>query len=209
MTNRPLPHDLHCLTTQDLQPLAQGLSLARARVHEFCGPARRSLAAMLMGQCSGPILWIFAGWQAERLFPDGLRDYADPGHLIFAQARRPEDMLWAMEEALRSGAIPLILADLVDIPALTPVRRLHLAAAQGAEAARHAGRCAPLGVILTPQTGGATGVESRWKIEPEPNSGPNLAYEHAKRRWHLERVRARMAPPAHWILHKSGATIRL
>ncbi|HCB54182.1 MAG: hypothetical protein NWQ64_01515 [Paracoccaceae bacterium] len=209
MSTQPMPHDPHRFSRATLQPLAKELGLVRARVHEFCGPARRSLAAVLMGQTTGPVLWIFAGWQAERLFPDGLHGFTDPGRVLFAQARRTEDMLWTMEEALRSGAIALIFADLVDIPAMTPVRRLHLAAEQGALVAGQAGRLAPLGIILTPHIGGAAGIESRWHIRPTPSQDPHLAHTYPEPRWQLERLRARLAPPAQWILKKSGATTAL
>ena len=134
MSTQPMPHDPHRFSRATLQPLAKELGLVRARVHEFCGPARRSLAAVLMGQTTGPVLWIFAGWQAERLFPDGLHGFTDPGRVLFAQARRTEDMLWTMEEALRSGAITLIFADLVDIPR-------HDACAPPASGGRARGSC--------------------------------------------------------------------
>ncbi|MDZ4135085.1 MAG: hypothetical protein U1D06_05750, partial [Paracoccaceae bacterium] len=149
------------------------LHLLRGRVHEICGPARRSLAAMIMGADRGsgpmnrgpgnwgptnrrsenwgptnwgPVIWIAAGWQGERLLPDGLRDFAEPGRVIFVTARHAPDLLWAMEEALRSGAAPLVIADLPEPPALTPVRRLQLATEAGARVAPQA----PLGLMLTP-----------------------------------------------------------
>ncbi|MBI1170564.1 hypothetical protein GC209_04110 [bacterium] len=185
------------------QPLpgGLGLGLARGRVHEVCGPARASLAALVMGESQGPVLWISPGWLPERIYPAGLAELADPGRIIFAQARRPEDLLWSMEEALRSGAVPLVLTDLPAPPALTPVRRLHLAAETGAEAARHAGRPPPLGLILTPENGGAQGVESRWHMTPTA-SGSTLTERRSA--WILRRLRARMAPEAAFHLRREA-----
>lgn len=178
-------------------PGGLGLGLERARVHEICGPARVSLAAMIIGQGTGPVLWISPAWLPERLFPAGLAAFADPGRLLFATARRPEDLLWSMEEALRAGAIPLVLADLSTPPALTPVRRLHLAAGAGAAAAHHHARAAPLGLLLTPEEGGAQGVESRWHLAGRPSASTQTETGGT---WHLTRLRARMAPPAAWAL---------
>ena len=180
-------------------PGGLGLTLARGRVHEFCGPARSTLAALLLGESQGPVIWISPGWLPERIYPPGLAELADPGRIIFARARRPEDILWSAEEALRSGAAPLVLADLPVPPALTPVRRLHLATENGAEAARHAGRLPPLGVLLTPAMGGAQGVESRWHMAAAP-SGSTLIERRSA--WILRRLRARLATEAAFHLRR-------
>ena len=198
-----LPHDSPDRSPSRKPPPEQalpgglGLSLKRGRVHELCGPARSALAALILGLSQGPVLWITPGWLPERIFPPGLCDHADPGRIIFARARRPEDILWSMEEALRSGAVPLVLADLPSPPALTPIRRLQLACEAGAEAAHHRGRLPPLGLILTASEGGAQGVESRWQMVAAP-SGSSLMENRSA--WVMRRLRARMAPPAEWRL---------
>lgn len=197
---------LHTAERRKLWPMQAlpgglGLGLARGRVHEICGPARTTLAALILGESQGPVIWISPGWLPERIYPAGLAELADPGRIIFARARRPEDLLWSMEEALRSGASALVLADLPAPPALTPVRRLHLAAETGAEAARHAGRLPPLGLLLTPENGGAQGVESRWHMAAAP-SGSTLIERRSA--WVLHRLRARLAPEASFHLRREA-----
>lgn len=182
---------------EDLQPLAGDLTLRRGRVHEFCGPSRLMLAARIMAGTQGPVIWIRPGWLPERLNAAGLQPLADPARLILVQTDRDENLLWATEEALRSGAAPLVVAELSSPPALTPIRRLHLAAEAGAEAARRDAALAPLGLILSPGEGGAQGVESRWHIAPAPSRTLLWSDED---RWCLARLRARLAPPATWLL---------
>lgn len=171
--------------------LHPGITLARARAHEICGPARWTFALALAGQDRGPVLWIAPGWERAALNPDGMAEFADPARFLFVHPRRGEDLLWCAEEALRAGAVALVVTELPDPPALTPVRRLHLAAEAGAEFGADRG-AAPLGLLLTPGDGGAPGIESRWHMAP--------AHEGGARRWHLERRRARTAPPKAWTL---------
>lgn len=181
------------------QALAGDLTLRRGRVHEVCGPSRVALAALVMAKSTGLVVWIRPAWGAERLNAAGLHPLADPARLILAQADRDEGLLWTMEEALRSGAAPLVVAELLSPPALTPIRRLHLAAEAGAEAARREGWTQPLGLILLPGQGGAQGIESRWQMRPVPS--PSLLWSDAAC-WHLSRLRARLLPPAAWTLQR-------
>jgi protein ImuA len=168
------------------------LTMICGRVHEACGGARRTLALWLAGQMAGPVLWIAPDWGSDRLHADGMADWAEPGRFVFVQAQRAEDVLWAMEESLRAGAVPLTVADLPAPPGLTAVRRMHLAAEAGAAAL---GR-APLGLLLTPGDGGAQGVESRWHLAPDHGNARHGA-------WCLSRLRARTAPQQMWHVHRS------
>lgn len=162
------------------------LGLPLARCHELCGNARRTLAMIIARSLDGPVFWIAPGWISERLNPEGMLGFANPGRFTFLNPRRAEDLLWTMEEVLRSGTVPLVIADIPAAPALTPVRRLHLAAETGAAD----GTIRPLGLLLTPGNGGAQGVESRW----------HMAGAHAPDGlgWALTRLRARTKPPKAW-----------
>ena len=174
------------------------LGLQPGRVHELCGVGRRTLAVRVAGQCRGTVLWIRPAWEPGRLNPEGMLGFADPSRFLFATPKRGEDILWTAEEALRSGVVPLVIADIPTLPSLTAVRRLHLAAETGAER----GEGVPLGLLLTPGRGGAPGVESRWFFRGD----------HAVAgagQWRLERLRARTAPESAWKIRDDGAGMTL
>ena len=173
------------------------IDLDLGRVHECAGRARRVFALMLAARTSGPVLWIAPAYGTDKLNPDGMLRFVDPGRFIFVAPQRAEDLLWSMEEALRSGAVPLVVADMPGFPALTPVRRLHLAAEAGAAQAPRPS----IGLLLTPDEGGAQGVETRWVMQPDMVNA--LPHDHL--RWHLARRRARRAPPRDWHILQNPA----
>lgn len=173
------------------------LSLAHSRLHECCGRARQLFALLLAAQTQGPVFWISPAWMPDALNPDGMIGITDPGRFIFVHPERPEDILWVLEEILRSGAAALAVADIPGLPGLTPVRRLHLAAETGATEGQHK----PLGLLLTPGDGGAQGVESRWRLDP--------AHRPDGEGWALKRLRARTAPERDWQIGRKDAQFRL
>ncbi len=168
--------------------LLKDAALLRGRAHEACGRARCSFALWLAGAMHGPVVWVSAPQENTHLNPDGISDFADPARFLWITPSRQDDILWVMEEALRCGGAPLVVAELSSPPAITPVRRLHLAAAAGATAAPDG--LPPLGLLLTPGDGGGQGIESRWSMQP--------AHQERHRCWQLERLRARAQPPRQW-----------
>lgn len=180
--------------TQNHIMLLEGIALKQGRLHECVGRARRSFALMLAARTKGHVIWISPSYLPDQLNPTGMRRFVAPGRFIFATAQRKEDILWSMEEALRSGSAPLVIADLQYFPSLTSVRRLHLAAETGGTFASSA----PIGLLLTPDEGGAQGIETRWRIQP------NTKNSHLG--WSLSRVKARQAPPATWQIVQTPET---
>ncbi len=175
--------------------LGTGVGFARGRVHELCGPARRTLALMLAGRLGGDVLWIAPDAAARALNPAGMAGFCAPERLILAAATPDREVLWCVEEALRSGAVAVVVAELAAPPGLTPMRRLQLAAEASGSTAT--------GFLLTPEAGGAPGAESRWHIAP--------AHAEGQSRWLLERRRGRGgAPPATWQMQlNTGGALEL
>lgn len=174
--------------------------LRPGRTHEFCGPARRLLAVWMMARlpAGAPVIWIAPRWGMDRLCPLGLRDWASPEGLIHVAPAHEAECLGCAEDALRSGAVALVVVDVPTPPALTPLRRLHLAAEAGLARRRAQDRKAVLhALVLTPGTGGTPGVESRWHLAECAEADPS-AHAPIQPAWRLHRLRARMAPPAAW-----------
>ncbi|MEM7669546.1 MAG: hypothetical protein AAF317_10415, partial [Pseudomonadota bacterium] len=152
------------------RPLDMTHTLSPGRVHEAMGPGARAFAAHLARALSGPVIWLMQAGARDRLCPQGLSLFFEPARLILVEPPDRLALLQAMEEALRSGAAPLAVAETAHPPDLTESRRLQLAAGTGGGR----GLC----LIGRPMTNAA---ETRW--ECRPILGP--ATPDARQQWSL------------------------
>jgi protein ImuA len=135
--------------------------IAPARVHEATGRGRLAFALALAGGLSGPVLWVQDARRRDGLYAPGLAAFLDPARIVLARPTGPLPVLQSVEEALRSGAVPLVVAELAEAPDLTASRRLQLAAGTGG------GR----GLCLIPGERLRTNAaETRWRAEPVPGA---------------------------------------
>ncbi|MCB9993028.1 MAG: hypothetical protein H6873_05150 [Hyphomicrobiaceae bacterium] len=138
------------------QDFAGFFPLRNRRAHEVTGPGAVAFALALAAGMEGPVMWIVHQRQAERLHPGGVGRFIDPSRLIVSRGTSDLDLLWIAEEALRSGAVPLVVAQLGGDVDLTAGRRLQLAA--------EAGRA--LGLFILPEGLGSNAAETRWHCAP-------------------------------------------
>ncbi len=135
------------------------------------------------------VLWASLG--EGDLYPPGLARFGlDPAAMILLSAPSPAELLWAMEEALRSPALAGVVGE-VDRIDLTAGRRLQLAAAAGGG----------VGFLLLRADRPPAAVSTaalRWRV----GAGPN-------RSWHVELLRRRGGRPGAWILEREDETDRL
>lgn len=105
-----------------------------------------------------PLVWCWpagAAGEVGRLHGPGLLALGlDPSLLLIAEAARPAETLWAIEEALRSGAVTLVLGVLDEV-GLTPARRLSLAAQSS---------CTPCLLVSAPRSPPTAATASRWRV---------------------------------------------
>jgi protein ImuA len=119
---------------------------------------------------SRPVLWIqqeVASFEAGGLYGPGFAAFGLPmGRLVVLRVMRTRDVLWAMEEALASGALAAVVAELVKNEAdLTATRRLSLAAAEADT----------LALLLNHQVSpAASAAATRWRVWAHP--GPRDAF---------------------------------
>jgi len=175
MSAAPAPHlltrETHRARSADGVRFLDEISLAPARVHEACGAARHSFALILAAALRGPVMWIAPAWLPHRLHAEGIVRLVDPARFLFVTPKREDDVLWSMEEALRSGAVPLAVADLGAAPDLTASRRLQLAAGTGG------GR----GLCLIPEGRlAANAAETRWMCMAMPGGTARQHWEIVK-----------------------------
>ncbi len=157
------------------------LALIRpGRMHEATGPGRQAFAAALAGRLEGPVLWVRERRARDTLCPQGLLPFFDPARLVLARPTGVRAVLQVAEEALRSGAAPLVVVELAEATDLTASRRLQLAAGTGVGGGGGGGG-APRGLCLLPQARTRpNAAETRWHCTPIPGGGARQLWELVK-----------------------------
>lgn len=127
------------------------------RVHEAGGAGAHAFAFAMARAAVGPVVYICPAHETDRLLPSGIARLLPPARLMMVQAVGEADLLWATEEALRSGAVGFVIAAPQKPLSLTAGRRLQLAA--------EAGRCT--GLLMIRGGMGSNAAQTRWHCVPE------------------------------------------
>ena len=115
----------------------------------------------------------------------------DPDRLLLVAARTDKDALWAIEDTLRSQAVPAMVAGTIaGAPDLSTGRRLNLAAATTGS---------PL-VLLRPSIDmGASAAATRWRIAAAPAARDRFG-TFARWRWRVALERCRNGRIGEWLI---------
>ena len=188
-----------------------GGGLALGVLHEIAGAGAdvedgAVAAAFLAGilarlQPPRPLLWCLG---VADLYGPGLAACGlPPERLILAEARSDPDVLWAMEEGLRSAALAAVIGEVEALPAAAS-RRLQLAAeASGVTA--FALRRWHKGTVTGERLASNTAV-TRWRVAALP--GALAAGEPGVGRplWRIDLWRCRGGVPQSWEVEACDAT---
>ena len=179
--------------------LPQG-GLAGGGLHEFVPEAGATPAAFgfivaLLARVAQPhpLLLVLPSY--------GLRDYGrpyghglstlglDPHRLILVETAHRRDTLWAIEEALRSGA-PAAVAGVIDKLDLKSSQRLQLAATDAG---------LPLLLLRPAQNLESSAAATRWRVGTQQAARDRFGL-FAHPRWHLQLERCRNGRPGEWLV---------
>jgi len=144
------------------------------------------LLSTIMGT-NGTSLWISA---SRSIFPIALKNfYVDPDRFIFLDLKNEKDVVWAIDEALKCGAISAVVGELSEIDFKTS-RRLQL----------NVERSGVTGFIVRNNSRkiGTTASVSRWKISSLPSEKDDQMPGIGFPKWRVELLRIRNGRPGTW-----------
>ncbi len=101
-------------------------------------------------------MWVCEEWQNTQINPTGFANFAEPSELTICKTGNQTETLAVAEEALRSGAVSLVVMYLNKPLGLTEGRRLQLAAKDGKST----------GLAIIPEGMGSNAAETRWRCTP-------------------------------------------
>ena len=200
------------LGAPDVDAVLPGGGLPLPALHEVAaeayndGPAAAGFAAALAVRrgTAAPLLWCSAATATAAygaLHGPGLLNFGlPPDRLLLVAARKDIDVLWAMEEGVRSGVPSLVVGEVMTAD-LTATRRLALAA-------QAAG--VPALLLRNPRGLCASAAYSRWRIAARPSADTAFAaHAPGRPRWQVRLERCRGGRPKTWTMEWEHETGRL
>jgi protein ImuA len=128
--------------------------------------------------------------QCGRLSGHGLNGLGfDPTRVALVETAHRHDSLWALLEALRSGA-PLAVIGLIDRLDLKTSQKLHLAATDAG---------LPLLLLRPSQTLESSAAATRWRIGTAAAARDRFG-NYTRPHWHLQLERCRNGRPGEWVV---------
>lgn len=199
-----------------------GQCLSRAGVHEISGAshgesvvASAYLAALLkqlcitVGQSPGQsqrrhILWCQTEGAAREfglIHGAGLSAFGlDPAQILFVQTAKNTDLLWALEEGVRTATLCAVIGE-CDAVTFTHTRRLSLAAAAGNT---------PILLLRPYHDTGVSAADTRWRVQARPGGrDPFVSNAPGNLRWHVALTRCRGGMSGAWDVEWNHETHRL
>ncbi|MGA8612342.1 MAG: ImuA protein [Xanthobacteraceae bacterium] len=159
----------------------------------FSTPSPREGRLYASGNARGPLFLVLPAYSFRefgRLHGHGLRALGlDPARLILVETSHRKETLWAIEEALHSGA-PAAVAGVIDKLDLRTSQRLHLAATD----------CGlPLLLLRPAQNLEASAAATRWRVGTAEAARDRFGLI-TRPRWHLRLERCRNGRPGEWVV---------
>ena len=187
------------LPYQNSIEFAPNLHLKMGKIHEACGPAKIRIAILLAAKTRGLIVWIRLNSGNTDLNMDDISNWFSPNRLLLINVDSQSDLFFATEEILRSGISELTITEVIRIPNNVQMRRLNLSIKKGILSS---GMNSNIGLILTPNKGGATNIDSRWHACSLPcwSTSTNNIYPTLRHKWHISRLFSKTEPNKGWFL---------
>jgi protein ImuA len=150
----------------------------------------------------GMVLWCLP---RPDLYGPGLAAHGlDPGRIVLVQTPRDADILWAMEEGLRTPGIAAVVGEVGSFPAVAS-RRLQLAAERLGSTAFVLRRWRNGGQAARERTQ-PNAATTRWRVSALPSLPSREEPGVGRPRWRVELLRCRGGEPASWEMEVPDAT---
>ena len=185
--------------TQLYIEFAPNIYLKAGKIHEICGPAKVRIVTLIGAKTKGLIVWIRPDWEDFIINTDCISNWFSPNQLLLINAKNKNDLFFATEEVLRSGISEITITELSEIPSSLQMRRINLAMSSGIKS-NNAKK--PLSLILSPNKGGATSIESRWYVSTLCcwNNLTDRRNNCLKHKWYIKRLFSRTNPIKEWSI---------